>query len=91
MQALGASHRIFELMDNVPSIALNIGRKPIEDEELFDGSVFFDNVDFSYPSRLGFKVLHSVCLSIEKGKTLALVGPSGGGKLFYCFNDSFKL
>lgn len=79
MQALGASQRIFELIDTVPSISLDKGRKPIDQEELFDGSIIFDNVHFSYPSRLEAKVLKSVNLVIEKGKTLALVGPSGGG------------
>ncbi|SNC67492.1 ABC-type multidrug transport system, ATPase and permease component [Hymenobacter gelipurpurascens] len=36
------------------------------------------NVDFTYPS--GTQALYDVCLTIEEGKTTALVGLSGAGK-----------
>ncbi|GAA4373368.1 ABC transporter ATP-binding protein [Hymenobacter koreensis] len=36
------------------------------------------NVDFTYPS--GTQALHDVCLTVEEGKTTALVGLSGAGK-----------
>lgn len=38
----------------------------------------FEDVDFAYPE--GPLVLHDVNFSLEKGKTYALVGPTGGGK-----------
>jgi ATP-binding cassette subfamily B protein len=38
----------------------------------------FKDVYFSYPN--GKEVLHHINLSLEKGKTYALVGPTGGGK-----------
>jgi ATP-binding cassette subfamily B protein len=38
----------------------------------------FHSVDFTYPE--GTSVLHDVTFSLEKGKTYALVGPTGGGK-----------
>lgn len=38
----------------------------------------FKNVNFTYPD--GKEVLHSINLKLEKGKTYALVGPTGGGK-----------
>ena len=38
----------------------------------------FQNVCFKYPD--GKKVLHHIQLKLEKGKTYALVGPTGGGK-----------
>nr|APD26511.1 ATP-binding cassette transporter subfamily B member 10-like protein [Brachionus koreanus] len=79
MQALGASQRIFELLDRDPLIKLNSGIAPT-DEDSFDGSVEFSNVDFSYPTRPETKVLTDISLKIERGKTIALVGPSGGGK-----------
>nr|QNH67877.1 ATP-binding cassette transporter subfamily B member 10-like protein [Brachionus rotundiformis] len=79
MQALGASQRIFELLDRDPLIKLNSGIIPA-DEDSFDGSIEFEKVDFSYPTRPQSQVLSNVCLKIEKGKTIALVGPSGGGK-----------
>jgi len=38
----------------------------------------FKNVQFTYPE--GKSVLHNVNFKLEKGKTYALVGPTGGGK-----------
>ena len=38
----------------------------------------FENVSFHYPD--GENILKHINLSLEKGKTYALVGPTGGGK-----------
>jgi ATP-binding cassette subfamily B protein len=38
----------------------------------------FQNVSFSYPN--GQEVLHNISFELERGKTYALVGPTGGGK-----------
>jgi ATP-binding cassette subfamily B protein len=38
----------------------------------------FRNVSFSYPN--GKEVLHNVSFDLERGKTYAFVGPTGGGK-----------
>ncbi len=38
----------------------------------------FEDVDFAYPD--GPLVLHDISFSLQKGKTYALVGPTGGGK-----------
>jgi len=40
--------------------------------------VAFQDVSFSYPG--GQEVLHHVTFALERGKTYALVGPTGGGK-----------
>lgn len=40
--------------------------------------IAFKDVDFEYPG--GKKVLHQINFSLERGKTYALVGPTGGGK-----------
>jgi ATP-binding cassette subfamily B (MDR/TAP) protein 1 len=40
----------------------------------------FKNVTFSYPTRPNRNVLDGFDLSIRQGETIALVGPSGGGK-----------
>lgn len=45
------------------------------------GEIKFENVSFSHESK---KVLDNISLTIEKGKMLALVGPSGGGKTTLC-------
>lgn len=49
--------------------------------EKVEGHIDFENVSFSYENE---KVLDKITLSIEKGKMLALVGPSGGGKTTFC-------
>lgn len=43
----------------------------------FDQSIVFHDVDFSYEDK---QILNHINLEIPKGKTVALVGPSGGGK-----------
>ncbi|MEN8077181.1 ABC transporter ATP-binding protein [Clostridioides difficile] len=45
------------------------------------GNITFNNVCFSYEDE---KVLDGITLSIDSGKMLALVGPSGGGKTTFC-------
>ena len=75
-EALGASQRIFELLEEpieVPEQATPIA--PVVRE----GSVLFDDVSFTYPGR-DMEVLHEVNLVIAPGETVALVGPSGAGK-----------
>lgn len=44
----------------------------------FEQSIEFKNVDFHYTE--GIPVLRSINLSVEKGRTIALVGQSGSGK-----------
>lgn len=46
------------------------------------GHIEIDHVGFSYESDL--PVLHDVCLTVHSGETLAVVGPSGGGKSTLC-------
>lgn len=40
----------------------------------------FNHATFAYPTRPNKKVLNKFSLTINKGETIALVGPSGGGK-----------
>ncbi|MEG2384158.1 MAG: ABC transporter ATP-binding protein [Erysipelotrichaceae bacterium] len=46
------------------------------------GEIVFDHVDFNYGD--GKEVLSDINLHIKPGETLALVGPSGGGKTTIC-------
>lgn len=50
--------------------------------ENVEGKLEFKNVNFSYNEK--GEVLNNVSFILEKGKTLALVGPSGGGKTSIC-------
>jgi len=43
----------------------------------FERQIAFDHVSFAYQDK---EVLHDICLTIPKGKTVALVGQSGSGK-----------
>jgi ATP-binding cassette subfamily B protein len=47
-----------------------------------DGHIEFKNVSYGYTDER--EVLKNVSINIEKGKTFALVGPSGGGKTTIC-------
>ena len=48
------------------------------------GEVVFENVSFSYEEGEEHKVLNNISLTVNGGETLALVGPSGGGKTTLC-------
>lgn len=76
MRASGAADRVFELMDRAPTIPLTGGIKPTSTE----GRLALEGVEFRYPTRPDAVVLQDFSLSLSKGKSLALVGPSGGGK-----------
>lgn len=53
--------------------------RPLENVE---GTIRFEDVHCDYST--GRDVLRGIDLNIEKGKTFALVGPSGGGKTTIC-------
>ena len=52
------------------------------------GNIVFDHVSFRYENSdardVESKVIHDLSMHIEPGKTVALVGPSGGGKTTIC-------
>ena len=79
IQAVGASQRIFEILDAKTDISLNQGEKPVgndDDDQFFDGSFKIKNVCFAYPSRKETNVLTDLSFEINSGQTVALVGPS---------------
>lgn len=69
-----AGARIFEVVDAVPEVKDTPGAKSVPS---FNHQIEFRNVSFAYDKDA---VLKNINLTIEKGKTIALVGPSGGGK-----------
>lgn len=69
-----SAKRIFEIMDLEPAIKDKPDAVVLKE---FKSSIEFRNVSFAYGSE---PVVRNVNLSLPKGKTVALVGPSGGGK-----------
>eukprot|EP01102_Stenamoeba_stenopodia_P019688 TRINITY_DN7491_c0_g1_i1.p1 TRINITY_DN7491_c0_g1~~TRINITY_DN7491_c0_g1_i1.p1 ORF type:complete len:771 (+),score=133.32 TRINITY_DN7491_c0_g1_i1:235-2547(+) len=73
---VGASERIFELLDKQPDIPVESGEKL----EVVEGVLELKDVTFRYPTRLDSLILDNISLSLSPGSVVALVGPSGGGK-----------
>jgi subfamily B ATP-binding cassette protein MsbA len=69
-----SAERIFAIIDTEPEIKSKPGAILLKD---FDDNITFNGVSFAYEKEF---VLRNINLVIEKGKTVALVGPSGGGK-----------
>ncbi|WP_156308475.1 ABC transporter ATP-binding protein [Sphingobacterium endophyticum] len=71
---IAAGERVLQLIDEKNQVA----DKPNAIEiNKFESKIEFKNVYFAYEEN---EVLHNVNLTIHKGETVALVGPSGGGK-----------
>jgi ATP-binding cassette subfamily B protein len=76
-RAAGAAERLLELLSIKSSIELPASPKSIDN---IGARIIFNNVTFNYPSRPDQAALENLSLTIEEGKSLALVGPSGAGK-----------
>lgn len=71
---LAAGERVLELIDAKGKVQ----DKPDAIEvNTFEHQIIFDNVQFAYDEK---PILKNINLEINKGETVALVGPSGGGK-----------
>ena len=72
-------NRFVEIMRTEPTIRDSKGAKPLETVK---GEITVDHVSFAYDGDLA--VLHDVSLQVAPGETIAIVGPSGGGKSTLC-------
>ena len=70
--------RFVEIMEEEPEAE----RPNAEELRDVEGVIEFENVSYSYDETK--EVLHDINLRLEKGRKLALVGPSGGGKTTLC-------
>ena len=79
MMGMAGFTRFLEILDTKSEI---VDREDAVDVKHLDGKIEFCDVGFSYGN--GRDVLSHVDLTVEPGKKLALVGPSGGGKTTMC-------
>ena len=79
MMGMAGFTRFLEILDTKSDI---VDRENAIEVGKLDGLIEFKNVGFRYDG--GRKVLDNVNLTIEPGRKLALVGPSGGGKTTLC-------
>ena len=77
-RAAGATERLVELLDT--ESVIKAPSDPVPLPEKHDGSIRFEGVNFTYPSRPQTPALQNVTLDVKPGETVALVGPSGAGK-----------
>jgi subfamily B ATP-binding cassette protein MsbA len=73
-KGLAAAESVFGLIDEPPEA--DRGKKPLDNAQ---GRVSFESVSFRYPN-MEKEALKPISFVIEPGKTVALVGHSGGGK-----------
>lgn len=73
--AIASAERLFSLIDSVPEIQ---DRPDAYDPGTLRGDIVFDHVDFWYEQDK--PVLEDFNLVVKRGETIALVGPTGGGK-----------
>ena len=72
-------HRFVTLMGTEPTVQDREGAKPLAEVK---GEIEVDRVSFAYDGNLD--VLRNVSLHVKPGETIAIVGPSGGGKTTLC-------
>lgn len=73
--SIASAERIFKLVDTPPEVH---NRENAVEAKTLLGKIEFDHVDFFYEDRK--PVLTDFTLEVNAGETIALVGPTGGGK-----------
>lgn len=75
--AIASAERTFSLMDSQPSI---VDKGKAIDPGTLAGDIVFHNVQFYYDDEVDKPILRDFNLTIKRGETIALVGPTGAGK-----------
>ena len=74
----------FERFCEILDLPIEEDKKEAINLEKVHGDIRFDNVSFSYNHDEDREVLDHISFVVPQGKTVALVGPSGGGKTTIC-------
>ncbi|VFQ87694.1 unnamed protein product [Cuscuta campestris] len=77
MQSVGASEKVFRLMDLKPSSQFIAKGSKLR---RLSGHIEFENVTFRYPTRETMPVLQLINFTVNPGEVVAIVGLSGSGK-----------
>ena len=74
----------FERYCEIMDLPVETDKETAKDYKNLNGDIEFKNVSFSYVSNDEREVLDDISFKVKKGDTVALVGPSGGGKTTIC-------
>ncbi len=74
---LSSAERVYEIMDMDPLV--KDGSEAVDIPDI-KGDVEFRDVTFAYPDEPDVDILKDVSFKAQRGKTIALVGPTGAGK-----------
>lgn len=69
--------RLFSVLDLEPAVRDTENAMPLK---IGDGTVTFEDVSFGYGGQSDHLVLRHMSFTVERGKTLGIVGPPGSGK-----------
>jgi ATP-binding cassette subfamily B protein len=75
--SVASAERIFSMLDSKPTV---VDLPQATDPGTILGDIVFDAVDFAYDDEPDHPVLQDFKLKVKQGETIALVGPTGGGK-----------
>lgn len=78
-KGMAGFHRFLETLELQPEI---LDEPYAEDVSTVNGRIIFQDVTFSYNNKEN--ILKNISFTIEAGETVAIVGPSGGGKTTLC-------
>ena len=89
LKAQGSGARLFSLLDRDPSLTINNPSttdyqadetQPIKLSPNYEPTIYFQDVQFAFPSHPSSQVLNGVSFRLSKGEFLGLTGSSGSGK-----------